>query len=331
MLGAEPGPVTGALVTPATPDPGRLGCAGRHVTRTVRCLRDPRCADCVALVREALGENWPGADAVRWPPPSFRSPARASGPWPLWMCRAGAEAGGCGASVRCGSTPTRWPRFVVSHAFPSLRTASLASADSIGDRALDPCRTAESPTGPFHVERSSALSRPATLRVGPKGELCRQICALARLPRISDVVVKWARRLPAIYIEESEVTQALQYRGAKDHLTDPADHGEDNSLLLVADKPAMVHVYVRALWTPVADVTGTITVQRMKYGVWIDSGTLTQQFPGTITARVDPSYSSERGSRFNSLQFSLPRTGAAWRIRSPHRSRCTSRTVPRRR
>ena len=126
------------------------------------------------------------------------------------------------------------------------------------------------------------------------------------LTRVSEFAEKWTTRLSAIYVEGVEVTQGLQYRGAEDHLTDPADRGADNSLTLVADKPAVVRVYVRTLLVPVADVTGTITVQRMRYGVWVDSGTLAQQFPGTITARADPTYSSERGSRANSLQFALP-------------------------
>ena len=126
------------------------------------------------------------------------------------------------------------------------------------------------------------------------------------LTRVSEIAEKWTTRLSAIYVEGVEVTQGLQYRGADDHLTDPADRGADNSLTLVADKPAVVRVYVRTLLVPVADVTGTITVQRMRYGVWVDSGTLAQQFPGTITARADATYSSERGSRANSLQFALP-------------------------
>ena len=126
------------------------------------------------------------------------------------------------------------------------------------------------------------------------------------ITRVSEFAEKWTTRLSAIYVEGVEVTQGLQYRGAEDHLTDPADRGADNSLTLVADKPAVVRVYVRTLLVPVADVTGTITVQRMRYGVWVDSGTLAQQFPGTITARADPTYSSERGSRANSLQFALP-------------------------
>ena len=143
--------------------------------------------------------------------------------------------------------------------------------------------------------------------------------------RISDVVVKWARRLPAIYIEGVEVTQALQYRGAKDHLTDPADRGEDNSLLLVADKPAMVRVCFRALWTPVADVTGTITVQRMKYGVWIHSGTLTQSSLGRSPLE------STRRTRPNEDPVSTlcsSRCLARFCVADPFasRSRCTSRT-----
>ena len=116
------------------------------------------------------------------------------------------------------------------------------------------------------------------------------------LSRVSEIAEKWTTRLSGIFVEGVEVTQGLQYRGAKDHLTDPADRGADNSLGLVADKPAVVRAYVRTLLFPVADVTGTITVQRMRYGVWVDSGTLAQQFPGTITSgRCDLPTEAERG------------------------------------
>lgn len=46
-------------------------------------------------------------------------------------------------------------------------------------------------------------------------------------------------------IDGVEVSQAIQYYHADRHLTDPADRGADNSLGLVAYKPAWVRVYVR--------------------------------------------------------------------------------------
>jgi hypothetical protein len=63
-------------------------------------------------------------------------------------------------------------------------------------------------------------------------------------------------RLFGIFIDGVEVTQAIQYGRTKDHLTDPADRGPDNSIRLVADKPAYVRVYVRTLMAPEPGATG---------------------------------------------------------------------------
>ena len=41
-----------------------------------------------------------------------------------------------------------------------------------------------------------------------------------------------------IFIRGVEVTQAIQYYRAAEHLTDPVDRGPDNSLILVAGKAA---------------------------------------------------------------------------------------------
>ena len=48
-----------------------------------------------------------------------------------------------------------------------------------------------------------------------------------------------------LHIDGVEVTQAIQYRSADQHLTDPQYRGPDNSIRLVADKAARVRVYVR--------------------------------------------------------------------------------------
>jgi hypothetical protein len=108
------------------------------------------------------------------------------------------------------------------------------------------------------------------------------------------------------YIDGVEVTQAIQYRRAADHLTDPADRGPDNSIRLVAGKPGYVRVYLRSRWARTTNVSATVTVQRMHYGVWVDSGTLTPDLPGSISAEVNPAYATERGSLWNSLNFFLP-------------------------
>ncbi|HEX4984415.1 MAG TPA: hypothetical protein VFV63_22110 [Ilumatobacteraceae bacterium] len=103
-----------------------------------------------------------------------------------------------------------------------------------------------------------------------------------------------------------EVTQAIQYCRAAEHLTDKNDRGPDNSLTLVADKPAIVRVYVHGGLQDVPNVTGTVVVQRRKYGVWVDSGTLAAVAPTSITAFRDAPYASERGSLAGSLNFLVP-------------------------
>jgi hypothetical protein len=115
-------------------------------------------------------------------------------------------------------------------------------------------------------------------------------------------------------IEGIEVTQAIQYQRAAAHLTDPADRGTDNSVRLVADKPAYVRVYVRSLSGPVAGVTGTVTIERQRYGVWGPTGTLTQQMPATITAD-SPAYATERGNLTGSLNFLIPASEMRGRAR----------------
>lgn len=120
---------------------------------------------------------------------------------------------------------------------------------------------------------------------------------------ILEQAVKWRTRLFGIYVEGVEVTQALQWRGAAEHLTDPADRGPDNGLPLVADKPAMVRVYVQAIRADVTGIVGTVTLQRRRWGVWTDAETPAQQAPSSITARFAPPYAAERGSRWRSLNF----------------------------
>jgi hypothetical protein len=119
-------------------------------------------------------------------------------------------------------------------------------------------------------------------------------------------VLQWPMQIFGIFIDGVEVTQAIQYRRARDHLTDPADRGPDNSIRLVANKPAYVRIYVRSILAPVPGVTGTVTVQKRRYGTWRDVGTLTQQFPTTITVEPAPVYAMERGRLANSLNFIIP-------------------------
>ena len=110
-----------------------------------------------------------------------------------------------------------------------------------------------------------------------------------------------------VWIDGVEVTQAIQHYRADKHLTDRADRGPDNSVHLVAGKPAWVRVYLRSRSADVADVGGTLAIQRRHAGfLWTDIARLTPQPPGSITARRSPSYSVERASRNSTLNFIIP-------------------------
>ena len=79
---------------------------------------------------------------------------------------------------------------------------------------------------------------------------------------------------PRVAVHGVEVTQAIQYQRAAEHLTDSADRGADNTVRLVAYKPAWVRVYVRALrptvWAeraaPRSGVSATLRVDRRRSG-----------------------------------------------------------------
>jgi hypothetical protein len=114
----------------------------------------------------------------------------------------------------------------------------------------------------------------------------------------------WGPRVQGI-----EVTQAIQHYRAASHLTDPADRGPDNSIRLVANKPAWVRVYVRPGLLANAGVTvaGTLDIRRRSLGfIWNHVATLNPQPPGTVTAPATISYDAERSSVANTLNFIVP-------------------------
>jgi hypothetical protein len=126
---------------------------------------------------------------------------------------------------------------------------------------------------------------------------------------IRDALVDAVRdtlRVSGLHIDGVEVTQAIQYRSAEQHLTDPADRGPDNSIRLVADKAAMVRVYVRHLPAATAGVVGSVIVQRRRYGVWVDGETLPKLWPPSVGAEPSPGYAAERRSLGSSLNFIIP-------------------------
>ena len=113
-------------------------------------------------------------------------------------------------------------------------------------------------------------------------------------------------RLRGIWIDSIEVTQAIQYRRAGWHLTDPADRQPDNSARLVAGKPAWVRVYLRSL-LEMTGVTGSLAVSRRKHGfLWVPVATLNPEPPGTADSGFASDYATERSTLGSSLNFIIP-------------------------
>lgn len=129
--------------------------------------------------------------------------------------------------------------------------------------------------------------------------------------RLFEESLKVRLKLFSLYIQGIEVTQATQHYDAASHLTDPADRGPDNSIPLIAGKNALVRVYVRHHESDVPGVTGTLSVARPgPDGRWTMVGNPAALWPGSVTARADPAYASERGRLGWSLNFRLP----AWMV-----------------
>ncbi|PWI64526.1 hypothetical protein PCL_09575 [Purpureocillium lilacinum] len=115
-----------------------------------------------------------------------------------------------------------------------------------------------------------------------------------------------------------EVTQSVQYYHSRSHLTDAADRAADNSVTLVAFKPAVVRAYVRPSWGVTTDVPvgGTLLVERKQgiIGPWNVVTTLTPWLRPTMTP-IDDDYDDERGTIGNSLNFRIPASDFVGKMR----------------
>jgi len=108
-----------------------------------------------------------------------------------------------------------------------------------------------------------------------------------------------------LFVTGLEASQATQYYGSSSHLTDPADQRPDNSVRLVARKPAWVRVYVAGMDVP--PVTGTLEVLRRTPGVyWESIGNFPAEPPGEVTAVANPDYATERSTLGATLNFVIP-------------------------
>jgi hypothetical protein len=120
------------------------------------------------------------------------------------------------------------------------------------------------------------------------------------------------QRQPDLTVDGTEITQAIQYYRAAQHLTDPADRGPDNSLRLVTNKTAWIRAYLRSGQDPGFDggqlegVDGSLTVERRVGGVWSVVANIASQ-NGPVTAQDSfATYDAERGNIDNSLNFVVP-------------------------
>ncbi|MCB2116458.1 MAG: hypothetical protein KDE00_09195 [Rhodobacteraceae bacterium] len=113
--------------------------------------------------------------------------------------------------------------------------------------------------------------------------------------------IKWSS------ISSVEVTQAIQYNRASQHLTDPSDRGPDNSVPLVCNKTTWVRVYVSSLFLRGARFRGRIRVERQTswFEPFLPALTILPQAPGVVTAAAD-SYDTERSTLGASLNFIIP-------------------------
>ncbi|MGE5289676.1 MAG: hypothetical protein ACM3ML_21290 [Micromonosporaceae bacterium] len=144
-------------------------------------------------------------------------------------------------------------------------------------------------------------------------------CEPAVVERLVNVTVQ---RTPDLTVHGIEVTQAIQYYRAAEHLTDPADRAPDNSARLVANKDAYVRVYLRSGQDPAFDegelpsIAGTLQVRRVAGG----KSTLLTTLPpapsgSTVTAQADPLYAVERGDVTATLNFVVPAQYMSGRLR----------------
>lgn len=114
-------------------------------------------------------------------------------------------------------------------------------------------------------------------------------------------------RLQRVWVSGVEVTQSIQHYSSARHLTDANDRGPDNSVRLIASKPAWVRVYLRSRWADQPNVTGSLTIQRRFGGfLWNPVATFNPRWPGSATARRNLAYVDERRNRLATLNFVIP-------------------------
>ncbi|MGW6727317.1 hypothetical protein ACWF9G_15565 [Nocardia sp. NPDC055029] len=107
------------------------------------------------------------------------------------------------------------------------------------------------------------------------------------------------------YVDGIEVTQSIQFFRASQHLTDPSDRGPDNSLRLVASKPAWVRVYADPGLLGLR-LSGVLEVETLgNDGLFHHTATLSPRWPASVDASVRD-FVARRSTVTNTLNFVVP-------------------------
>lgn len=151
--------------------------------------------------------------------------------------------------------------------------------------------------------------------------------------RLSEAAMRFDLVHLGLYIAGLEVTQAIQYYRADEHLTDTADRGADNSVRLIANKPAWVRVYVGSLFGA-SGIGGTLEVQRRSNGfIWQTIATLnpTPPVPASVGGlTLGETYADRRGTLDETLNFVIPGNQVIGTLRLIARVSSGSRTAEQR-
>ena len=115
-----------------------------------------------------------------------------------------------------------------------IHTLSNAPAEGTWEQELEPCDATTELT--VRITVSGTCDPPITQRE----------------------ITVFVHHLPTLSVHGIEVTQAIQYYRSDEHLTDPADQGDDNSVQLIAGKTGYVRVYLRSGLTDVDFDDGTL-------------------------------------------------------------------------
>lgn len=165
----------------------------------------------------------------------------------------------------------------------------------------------------WNNQNNSGSQRWNVPNVSAPTDLTVTATAQASCGMVSESSTVHISRKPNLAIDGIEVTQAIQYYQAGQHLTNANDQGPDNSVTLVANKAAWVRVYLRSGLPAsfnagqLGGVSGTLQVERIRRGSVVSSTTLSPVNPGgAVTAQANPGYAAERGSINASLNFVIP-------------------------